>query len=197
MFTVVCGLGMLYQWLTEVIIFVAHFLSFFLPSADLAQSIIEVQFLKPAPELLPRIVIVAWMEGSKGWCCIVAQELLVSSRKCKVTATTNSVSSIFLWLHKCTWMPVDPPLMFSGRIASTWVEATADFMQLMACSPPAAGHSKELLPPHCSWTLPCAGFPSEFPLNGKNRSAFQHCHLPSLLSDTVFIPIPARSLVTG
>lgn len=57
---------MLYQWLTEVIIFVAHFLSFFLPSADLAQSIIEVQFLKAAPELLPRIVIVARMEGSKG-----------------------------------------------------------------------------------------------------------------------------------
>lgn len=45
---------MLYQRLTKVTNFIG-FLSFFLPLADWAQSISEMQFPKPAPELLPRL----------------------------------------------------------------------------------------------------------------------------------------------
>lgn len=48
-------LGRLYQCLTKVTNLTAGFLSFFLPLAGWAQSIIEMQFPKPAAELLPRL----------------------------------------------------------------------------------------------------------------------------------------------
>lgn len=119
------------------------------------------------------------MRVSKGGCCFAAKELLrCPSQSGAKAAITSSVSAIPL--PKCMWMYTNLPLTFSGRRA-----------------PMASPLGVELPPHNRSWVQSCAGFLVKFPLHGENRSAFQRCCSPNLLSEMVFISVPARILVTG